>query len=260
MMELLTLSVSEQEVEIPEIDYTNIVVEDDQPVDGLISEREMDLLRDSLYASWRMPDGTTPQFVAMANVGLFYLPTEPAVVPDLLVSLDVQLPAQIKEKKDKSYFIWQYGKPPELVVEIVSNREGGELGRKVKLYARLGISYYIVHDPEHHLSETTLHIFERRGKSYFRMSEQFLEELNLGVTLWQGVHKGMQGEWLRWVNDSGQLLATNQERAEVAETQAETAKVEAEAAKAEAEAAKNRAEKLAAKLRALGIDPESLDS
>ena len=35
----------------------------------------------------------------------------------------------------------------------------------------------------------------------------------------------------------------------------------AETAKAEAEAAKNRAEKLAAnKLRALGIDPESLDS
>ena len=249
MSEIVKLPVEEQVTEIPEIDYSNIIVEDDEPLLSLFLEREIDLLRDALYASWRMTDGTSPEFVAMANVGLFYLPTEPAIVPDLLVSLDVQLPAQIKEKKDKSYFIWQYGKPPEIVVEIVSNREGGELGRKVKQYARLGISYYIVHDPEHHLSETTLHIFERRGSNFFRMSDWFLNGYNLGVTLWRGTHKGLEGEWLRWVDGSGQLLATSQEYAKEVE-------IQAEAAKAEAEAAKSRAEKLAAKLRALGIDPD----
>jgi Uma2 family endonuclease len=37
--------------------------------------------------------------------------------------------------------VWEFGKAPELALEIVSNREGDELGRKRYLYARIEVLY-----------------------------------------------------------------------------------------------------------------------
>lgn len=54
-----------------------------------------------------------------------------AIVPDFLLSLGVEPPPDFLEKNRRSYFIWLFGKPPDLVVEIVSNREGEELTRKL---------------------------------------------------------------------------------------------------------------------------------
>ena len=228
---------------VDEIDYSQIVTEDDAPVDNILSEREMILLIDALYASW-LVNGKRPQFIALADVGIFYMPSQPPVVPDVFVSLDVSLPNEILSTKDKSYFIWQYGKPPEVVVEIVSNTKGDELGGKRTKYAQLGVSYYIVHDPLQYLGETKLHVFERHGAQFVRMSERWLPSVSLGVTLWQGEYKGMTREWLRWVDEDGNMLLTADEAVEVE--------------RAEAEAARERADVLAAKLRELGIDPELL--
>jgi light-regulated signal transduction histidine kinase (bacteriophytochrome) len=37
-------------------------------------------------------------------------------------------PKKISDKKEThSYFVWLYGKPPDLVVEVVSNKKGGEM-------------------------------------------------------------------------------------------------------------------------------------
>lgn len=44
-------------------------------------------------------------------------------------------------KRQRSYFVWEFGKAPELALEIVSNREGDELGRKRYLYARIEVLY-----------------------------------------------------------------------------------------------------------------------
>lgn len=244
------------EIEVPEIDYSQIETEDDQPVDNIVSEREMYMLRHALYVSWRI-NGERPIFVALANVGVFYRPDKPAVVPDMFISLGVELPKEIRDKKDKSYFIWRYGKPPAVVVEIVSNKKGDELDGKRKLYAEIGVSYYIVHDPLQYLSETKLHIFERHGTQLARTSERWLEDVGIGVTLWTGTYEGMTREWLRWVDEDGNLLITGQELAERAVEQAEVEarRAEAEAQRAEAEA--QRAAQLAAKLRELGVDPDT---
>ena len=50
-------------------------------------------------------------------------------------------------KESRSYFVWEYGKAPDLVVEIVSNRKGNELGDKLLDYALAGVGYYVVFDP-----------------------------------------------------------------------------------------------------------------
>lgn len=166
-------------------DISHIITEDESPVDNIFSERQIGLLRDALYASWQEP-GETGTFVALPNVGLFYAIHQDPYLPDLLVSVDVTLPDEVWQKEHRSYFIWEYGKPPDIVVEIVSNRVGGELTRKRSGYARLGITYYLVYDPEQHLSHQTLSIFELRGGVYVALEQPWLPAVQLGVTLWQG--------------------------------------------------------------------------
>jgi len=134
----------------PNIDH--LVTEDGAPVDNQFSEKQQRLLVEVLYCSWQ--PGET--FVAMSNVGLFFAIRTPPFVPDVLVSLGVSSPVDPFPKKNRSYFVWEYGKAPDLVLEVVSNDEGGEDKLKLKGYAKIGITYYIIYDPEEHLSSKPL--------------------------------------------------------------------------------------------------------
>ncbi|MFZ0547369.1 MAG: Uma2 family endonuclease [Candidatus Promineifilaceae bacterium] len=222
-------------IEIPEPDLSNVITEDDEPVDNIFSEKQQRLLTETLYTSWRKKFEPDTHFVALANVGLFYAVERPAIVPDVMVSLDVELPEELWEKKHRSYFFWEYGKPPEIVIEIVSNRKGRELTTKKALYARLGIAYYIVFDPYKQLNGKLLHVFERRASEYVSRRKYWLPVLGLGLELWEGTYEGHEAVWLRWVDEEGNLLLTGEEAAEQE---------------------RQRAERLAAQLRALGVEPE----
>ena len=243
----------------PEIDH--LITEDDEPLDNLPSERQARLLADSLYAGgWQGPpvdeDGRPRPFLAATNVGLFASTKETAIVPDVFVSLDVTPQAPIWDKKNRSYFFWVFGKAPELVLEIVSNREGGELDDKRRRYARMGIMYYVVYDPARHLGGPTLHAFSLREGRYVSMDPWFAA-LGLGLREQDGEFEGVHARWLRWHTKDGALLPTGGERAEVAETRAEVAETRAEVAEMRAEVAETRAERLRERLRAAGIDPDA---
>ncbi len=75
-----------------------LVTEDDTPLDSIFSEKQQRLLTESLHSSWAGPGAGRP-FVAMSNVGLFYEVRLPPLVPDMLLSLDVALPADVPPKK-----------------------------------------------------------------------------------------------------------------------------------------------------------------
>ena len=107
--------------EFEEPDVSHLITEDDEPVDNPFSEKQQRMLADSLHASWTKEMREGRPFVAFANVGLFFVPKNPALVPDVQVSLDVELPEDLWEKKNRSYMTWVYGKPPDIVLEIVSN-------------------------------------------------------------------------------------------------------------------------------------------
>jgi len=217
-------------------DYEKFVTEDDAPVDSIFSEKEMRLLVDSLYDSWQKMGQTRP-FAAFANVGLFYDDNEPAIEPDMFLSLDVTMPKNIMLKKNRSYFVWNYGKPPDVVVEIVSNRKGKEDTSKIQTYEVIGIDYYIIHDPLKHLKKGALRVYELQGDGYKLINTNWLTRVELGITLWQGKFQDMEATWLRWCNKYGQMFLTGRQWAEQADM---------------------RAEQLAAKLLALGIDPTRL--
>lgn len=231
-----------------------LVTEDDTPVDNPFSEKQQRLLVETLYTGWTPPPNAAHPagervFWSAANVALFLGFRQPPVVPDVFLSLDVAAPGD--QHEIKSYFYWEFGKAPEVAVEIVSNTKGGELSNKLLDYERLGVRYYIVYDPDHHLSDEALQVFTLHGASYQRLAQPWLPEVGLGVTLWRGVYENVGDTYLRWVDQAGNLLPTGNERAA---REAERAAREAERAAREAE----RAERLAAKLRELGLNPEQL--
>ena len=240
-----------------ELDISHIVTEDDEPVDNIFSAVQQRLLVEPLYSSWAGPgDGRT--FFAESNIGVFYMLKAPPLVPDALLSLDVQADEDVWAKEHRSYFIWEFGKPPDVVIEVVSNKIGGEDTVKLDKYARMRISYYVIFDPAHHLSAETLRIYRLEGHSYQRYNSTQLEGIHLGLTMWEGVYSEMPMLWLRWMDEQGNLILTGKELAERAQAEAARAQAETERIKAEKLAAVQRAEQLASLLRQLGQDPDQI--
>ncbi len=169
-------------------DISELAIEDDTPVDNLISEKQQRLLTEPLYSNPSVLG--SQQFLVAANVGVFYASRQPPLVPDVFLSLDVEVPQNWQEKKNRTYLVWEFGKLPDVVIEIVSNKEGNELGSKLADYARIGVAYYIVFDPLQQLGSSLLRTFERRANRYQEMNTTWLEEIGIGLILWDGVFEG----------------------------------------------------------------------
>lgn len=210
------------------------ITEDDEPVDNVKSAKQQRLLVHSLYSSWKPTNetGNPRKFFAEANIGLYSRlnPHISAVVPDVLVSLDVSINGNIHEAETRSYMTWEFGKPPEIVIEIVSNMVGGELNGKMSKYAKIGVKYYVVFDPQENLFGDILQVYELEEENYRLRNDFNLPETGLCLSLWKGEFEKLSKTWLRWENEKGELLLTADE--------------------------KNA--KLAEKLRELGINPNEI--
>jgi Uma2 family endonuclease len=234
-------------------DANQLITEDDTPVDNFASAKQQRLLIGSLYSSLQ-----NQTFLAEANVGIYHIYKQPPIVPDVFLSFDVQVPANWWEKQNRCYLLWEFGKPPEVVIEIVSNKEGNELGSKLEIYEYMRVNYYIVYDPSQQLGEQILRIYELRTRRYFETTETWLEQVGLGLTLWQGEFEGREDNWLRWCYQDGNVLPTGDERAEQERQLAEQERQRAEQERQRAEVAEQRAQLLSERLRAMGIDPDTL--
>ena len=139
-----------------------------------------------------------------------------------------------------------------VVVELLSDcTEDEDLGRtkprklgdpttKREVYERaLRIPYYVVFS--RHTDE--LRIFKLSGARYKEVKRHngrlWIEEIELGLGLWNGTYHDNDRLWLRWYDKSGDWIPTPQERLEKEHEPAEK-------------------EKFDAKLRELGIDPTML--
>lgn len=257
-----------------EREMENLVTEDDTPVDNILSEKQQRLLTEPLYGAWPGPAQCAPghrRFLALANVGLFYGLREPPLVPDMMLALDVPGPGpNLSLKPNRSYFIWeQGGKPPVVVIEVVSNREGGEDDEKLRKYAAAHVQYYAIFDPWRQLSDRLLHIYQLTGQTYMEQAGGLFKDVGLGLILWQGEYEGVEALWLRWTDLKGRLIPTGAEQAEQERqrTKQERQRTEQERQRAitaeqqlaqeqlRATAAEQRLEQLMMRLRETGIDP-----
>ncbi len=196
--------------------FEDLVTEDDTPVDNVFSEKQQILLVQTLYDSW-----SVRPFVALANVGLFYAPRTPPLVPDMLLSLGVSLPEAIWDKPNRSYFVSRYGKAPEVVVEVVSNREGNEDGSKLVDYAGIGVSHYVIYDPARILGEQVLRVYRLRGGHLVPTSSRWLGRVGLGLRLWEGSYDDLSATWLRWCDQGTRMLPTGAEGIDAEQRRAE---------------------------------------
>lgn len=158
-----------------------------------------------------------------------------------LLSLGVEVPEDLSKKKNRSYSVWEFGKVPEVCIEIVLNREGNELGSKLSDYARIHIPFYAVFDPlkqlqnPDELNGSLLKVWMLSGGKYVELLQPFwLEQVGLGLALWEGEFEGIEDLWLRWCDRPSNVIPTGKERANQEQ---------------------QRADRLADRLRELGIDP-----
>jgi len=237
-------------------DTSLLITEDGKPVDNLFVEKQYRLLTEPLWTSWKAPDGLP--FYLSANVGLFFQYKKPPLVPDVMLATAFEQELVAGESDSRSYFMWIVGKPPDVVIEIVSDHRGREDSEKLREYQRIRVPYYVVFDPDEILREGLLRVFDLGPKRHRQIEPGSLGELGVGLTLWEGTHEGLEATWLRWVDVEGNLIPTGKERAdseneraEVEKARAEVEKARAEVEKARAEAEKARASQLEERVRIL---------
>lgn len=199
--------------EIPYPDTSLLVTEDDTPVDNILTEIQQRLLVDPLYASWKLDDGRP--FRAMSNVGLFHAYKEPPNVPDVMVAFGMPPSEGLNKPDHRSYFMWVVGKPPDIVIEIVSNTYGGEDTTKLRHYESIGVRFYVIYDPFQKLDSEMLRVFSARSGFYEQIDPSKINSTGLGLTLWKGVYENQRETWLRWTDAKGTLLPTGLERNEL---------------------------------------------
>jgi len=230
--------VNDEEI-VTELDISHLVIEDDTPVDNFQSEEQQRLLVEPLYSSKALP----APFLAAANVGLFYKLKGDPIVPDVLLSLDVQRPDDFSQRRNRSYFVWEFGKVPEVCLEIVSNQEGDELtlskksqqkGKttiKKEIYAQIGVRYYAVFDPlrqiqgKDEMNGALLRVWSISPDGYTELTPPqgisaisqsvWLNAAGIGLTLWEGqFEEAVTRLWLRWCDRDGLIISTGAERAD----------------------------------------------
>jgi Uma2 family endonuclease len=252
---------------VTELDISHLVIEDDTPVDNFQSEKQQRLLVEPLYSSKSL---STP-FLAAANVGLFYKLKGDPIVPDAFLSLGVQCSDDFSQRRNRSYFVWEFGKVPEVCIEIVSNAEGDELilsqksrqkGKTVckkDIYAQIGIPYYIVFDPlqqiqgKHEMNGALLRVWTISPMGHTELTPSqgivtagqsvWLERIGLGLTLWEGsFEEEVTRLWLRWCDQKGQVIPTGAEGQDVAQQRADAERQRADAERQRADTERQRAD------------------
>ncbi|MEE3718288.1 Uma2 family endonuclease [Tumidithrix elongata RA019] len=210
---------------------------------------QMMLLLTCLRWHWRDRN----DYFAAGNLTIFYSPrqrkSEDFRGPDFFLVKDCD-----PDMTRRSWVVWQEGgRYPDLIVEILSDSTAKtDLGLKKQIYQD------IFRTPEYFLFEPHTFWFE----GYQLVVGQYEPIVaNAEGRLWSqelqlflGVHEGQ----VRFFMPSGDLVLTPQESALLVAEQAEQAQQEAKLAQQEAEAERKQREKLAAKLRELNIDPDSL--
>ena len=141
------------------------------------------------------------------DMGVYYNPEKPVppIVPDAFLSLGVQ---RRKPQGRLSYVFWEEENvTPSFVLEMVSHKHGSEYENKVTTYAKIGVLYYLIYNPNHwkrHKREP-FEIYKLIGGNYQRQSGEpyFMPEIGLGIGRTSKIIRGINREVLYWHDAAG---------------------------------------------------------
>ena len=206
---------------------------------------QMVLLMDPLWLFWADRDD-----VFVGGNMFFYFSLDQVYYqdfqgPDFFVVLDVP------KRERKSWVVWQEGKGPDVVIELLSestaNRDRGE--KKLVYQNQLRVPEYYWYDPfTGELAGFALGNGLYEPKEPDDQGRLISRRLGLALVRWEGVYGGVGARWLRWATLDGDLLPTQQEVAEQERWQAWEAQQQAQEAQQQADDARQRAEELEARL------------
>jgi len=181
------------------------------------------------------------------------------VVPDGFLSLGVE--RRKGGKARRSYIVWEEdGVPPIVTLEVVSHTPGGEYDEKMAVYARLGVLYYVIYNPQFWRRDGQLPFEVYKlvdGVYVLQLGEPFwMPEIGLGIGRCPLVDDPLNREVLSWYDAAGNRYQSEAEaersRAEAERSRAEAERSRAEAERSRAETERSRVAQLEARLRQLG--------
>ena len=250
------LEALQSEPEFEEIEYPPGDLESQEPpLESYLHLQQLLLLMSCLDWLWK----ERTDYFAAGNLTIYYSPEQQKTRnfrgPDFFVVLNTE------RKPRNSWVVWEEGgKYPNVIVELLSPSTAN-----VDRTTKKEIYQDIFRTPEYFwFSPNTL---EFQGFELIRGEYEPIQPNEPGrlwskqLELFLGIHE----QKLRFFTPEGELVPTPEESAQIAEESAQTEKQQREAAEQQLElerqqweAERQRNEKLAAKLRELNIDPETL--
>ncbi len=233
----------------------------DDPVENIQQPLLAAALTDALGANGRIQ----PEMLIGSNFGLVATVNKKLVIkaPDWFYVPQVHPVAEGIIRR--SYTPNLEGELVAVVMEFLSNEEGGELSvRSTPPYGKLHFYEQILQVPTYATFDPYESSLEVRCLQNGRYVTQdvnaegrvWIPELSLFLGMWAGERLKQTANWLRWWDESGNLLLWSAEQTDLERQRAEQERQRANQENQRAEQEHQRAEKLAEKLRELGIDPE----
>jgi Uma2 family endonuclease len=223
--------------------------EDDIPMESERHKLQMELLLETLQP-WLAQRG---EGYAGGNMFLYFSLAQTRGQyfrgPDVFVALGVP------RGERKSWVVWEEGKAPDVIIELLSDstRDRDKTLKKQVYREQLRIPEYYWYDP---FNPDDWAGFCLSGMEYQPLSldgsgRMLSRQLQLALLRWRGSYRGVSAIWLRWATPQGQLLLTGDERAEQERQRAEQERQRAEQAEQSLLAAQRQIAELEARLRAV---------
>lgn len=230
----------------------------DDPVDNITQPLLAMALSDSLEVGGKLP----PSCLTPTNYGICATVNGKIVVkaPDWAFIPEIRVP---RSEVERSYTPQLEGDIPVIVMEFLSETEGGEYSTKPTyppgkwfFYEQvLQVPNYAIFEPKNGILE----MYKRDSLGNYQLESPneegryWIAEIQLFLGVWQGTRENRIGYWLRWWDEAGELLLWGVELAQQERQRAEQERLRAEEAEQQLQQERLRAERLAEQLRAAGI-------
>ena len=164
----------------------------------------------------------------------------------------------VPKKERLSWVVWEEGKAPDVVIELLSESTAARDKNEKKLIYQnqMRVPEYFWFDPfnpddwagfsmQHGVYQTI---------AVNTQNQLVSQSLGLALTRWQGIHKGVKAVWLPWVTMEGELLPTSDDIAEQEKRRAELERRRAEQQRQLAEQQRQRAELAESQLKQVAVN------
>lgn len=242
------MSLTAQELEAQMPDATQLL-SDEPEMESSLHYAQLALLVSCLEWLWQ----DRQDFFIGANLTIYFsrqqLKNRDFRGPDFFLVKDTE------KRPRKSWVVWEEeGNYPDLIIELLSETTAAiDRGLKKNLYESR------FHTPEYFwFSPDTLEFNGYRlvGGQYAKIEPNnqgwcWSQELEL--------YLGVVGQKLRYLSQTGEVIPTPEEAAQQAQLQVQQAQLQVEQAQLQVEQERQRSERLAEQLRAMGVDPGSVE-